>query len=70
MEFRIKETQEIRELIIIDETTGIEWTQDLLGNHDALDYNEETEEYELSESDFEWWEDAIERLENGGKVDE
>lgn len=59
MMFRIKESGEIKELTITG-TNGIEWTSDLLGNHDALNYNRETEEYEMTTEDFDWWSEYIE----------
>ena len=59
MKIRIKETGELKELVIRDTETNVEWTNDLLGNHDATDYNKETEEYEMSNDDFEWWNEYI-----------
>ncbi len=58
MEIRINGTGELKELRAIG-TNGIEWTGDLLGNHDATTYNHETEEHEMSSDDFGWWEEYI-----------
>ena len=58
MEIRINETKELKELIATG-NNGIEWTQDLLGNHNALKYNRDTDEYEMSQYDFDWWENYI-----------
>lgn len=58
MKIRIKESQELKNLIITG-TNGIEWTNDLLGNNDALHYNKDTEEYEISQDEFNWWEEYI-----------
>jgi hypothetical protein len=41
---------------------GIEWTEDLLGNHNALNFDEESEAYVMSEDDFDWWEEIVEKL--------
>lgn len=41
---------------------GIEWTNDLLGNYDALRYDEEQEAYTMSEEDFAWWEPVVDML--------
>ena len=52
MEIFIKETGKIEDLTIKD-NNGTEWTYDLLGNHNATHYNEETEQHEMSQEDFE-----------------
>lgn len=62
MEFRIKETGELKELKIYDDN-NIEWTADLLGSYGALHYDEETEEHVLSQNDYNWWEEYIENHE-------
>ena len=59
MKFRIKETQELKELRIVDSETGCEWTADLIGNTDGLHYNEDTEEYEMSQEEYSWWDEYI-----------
>ena len=41
---------------------GSEWTEDLLGNYDALKYDYDKECYEMSEMDFAWWEDKVKKL--------
>jgi len=62
MKFRIKETQEIKELEVIDRETGVEWTADLM---DAADfYNHETEEHEIDLEGYKWWAEYIEHHEN------
>jgi len=62
MNITINETGEKDELSIIDPQSGIEWTTDLLGNHNALpDYNDETDSYHMSKEDFDWWKDLIGR---------
>lgn len=58
MKLRIKETQEVKDLEIRDRN-GVEWTNDLLGNYDALKFNKETEEYEMSQEAYEFWSEYI-----------
>ncbi len=48
--------------LIANGINGIEWTNDLLGNYDALHYDSELEAYTLSEDEFDWWEEVIELL--------
>ena len=62
MKLKIRETQEVKVLEIRDKN-GIEWTKDLLGNYDALQFNDETEEYEMNQEDYEWWLEYIEKHE-------
>lgn len=59
MEIRITGTTELRDLTIKD-NNGIEWTSDLLGNANALHYNESNGFYEMSHEDFDWWDEYIE----------
>jgi hypothetical protein len=58
MKIRIKGTEKIEELVIRDEK-GTEFTNDLLHNYNAVSYNEETEEHEMSQDEFDWWENYI-----------
>ena len=58
MKLKIRETQEVKELEIRDKN-GIEWTKDLLGNYDALQFDCETEQYEMNKEDYEWWKEYI-----------
>lgn len=41
---------------------GIEWTNDLLGNYDALHYDDDQEQYTMTEDEFAWWELVVEML--------
>ncbi|MBL4590769.1 MAG: hypothetical protein JKY96_02295 [Phycisphaerales bacterium] len=51
---------EVRELSIIDPATSCEWTQDLIGNAGYLtSYDDLTELYRMSGSDYTWWNDYI-----------
>ncbi|MEG1482923.1 MAG: hypothetical protein RSA57_03895 [Cetobacterium sp.] len=58
MKIRIIETGELKQLIATG-INGVEWTYDLLGNNSATTYNNETEEHEMSQDDFNWWEEYI-----------
>lgn len=41
-----------------------EWTEDLLGNYEnpSYKYDEEKEMHTMSQSDYEWWEDIITKM--------
>ena len=41
---------------------GVEWTNDLLGNYDALHYNADLEQHTMDEEEFEWWVDVVNML--------
>ena len=51
-----------KELVAKDIVSGGEWTQDLLVGYDTLHYDEDNEEYVMSESDFNWWSKIINKL--------
>lgn len=55
---------QVKELNIIDAKSGMEWTADLLGNHNALGYDDEKEMPTMSEDNFNWWSDLLPRYEN------
>ncbi|MEN6565877.1 MAG: hypothetical protein ABFC57_06215 [Veillonellales bacterium] len=57
MDITIKETGEVKDLTIIDCKTGCEWTADLITASDF--WNDETEQYEMSHDDFDWWTEYI-----------
>jgi len=59
MTIKIIETVETAELSIIDPKTGIDWTADLLGNHNALVYDNDNSWYIMSQDDFNWWDTLI-----------
>ena len=52
---------EERELVA-NGINGVEWTNDLLGNYDALHYNADLEQYTMDEEEFEWWVDVVDML--------
>lgn len=41
---------------------GIEWTNDLLGNYDALRHDEDSEQYTMTEDEFSWWAPVVDML--------
>ena len=49
------------ELKAVD-ANGIEWTNDLLGNHGALHYDEDADQYTMTQDEFDWWESVVEML--------
>ena len=51
------------DLSIYDRKSGCEWTADLIGNSEGLNYNRDREMAEMSQEDIEWWENTIEGLE-------
>lgn len=66
MKIKIKETGKIESLKIISEETGIEWTNDFIGNYGALTdgqftWNNEEDIYETDQVTYDWWFDIIER---------
>ena len=59
MTIRIKETGEIKELIITDKN-GVQWEHDLIGGaDDEIQYNYESEIYETTQERYDWWENYI-----------
>lgn len=60
----IKETSEVKSLSIIDPKTNIDYISDFIGNTGALGrefekIEHDKAEYQVSEGDFEWWENVI-----------
>ena len=41
---------------------GVDCARDLIGNDENLVYNEDAEQYEMSEEAFEWWEALAETI--------
>lgn len=60
-------TGKTESLIIIDRKSGMEWTNDLVGNAGDLHYNSDREMAEMSQEGFGWWKNTIEGLE---KIDD
>lgn len=56
--------------LIAEGINGIEYTNDLLGNYDALHYDSETEKYTMSDEEFEWWENTIKALNEVTELEE
>lgn len=64
---RIKETGETKELKIVDHKTGIEWTNDLIGNatgFSEFDHDVENDIYMCDKETCNWWGDYIEKLDH------
>jgi hypothetical protein len=60
MEIYITDKKEIAELTeIVDPKTGIAWTADLLGNHNAGGWDDEREMRSMDSDEFDWWEELI-----------
>ncbi len=55
MEIRVTETGKIEIISLTDPKTNCCWIQDAIGNCDDLNWNEETEEYEMTQDCYEWW---------------
>ncbi len=64
MEIRIEETKSLETISLIDPKTNCCWIQDAIGNCDDLNWNEETEEYEMSQECFDWWKEYAEGKED------
>jgi hypothetical protein len=62
MKIRIMETGEIRELNISDKN-GTNWTNDLILNVESLNYNDESEAYEMTQEQYNWWKQYVEDYE-------
>lgn len=61
MKVFIKETQEVKELSIVDEN-GIDWTGDFINVsvRDEFSFNDDEGYYETDLESYEWWERIIE----------
>lgn len=72
MNIIIKETQEEKELNVIDPENGTNWINDFVGNTGALEdgtftYDEDKDAYIVEKEEYEWWKDIAEQQE---KLDE
>lgn len=61
MKIKIIETNEIKTINLIDPKTNVNWANDLLGNHDALNVFDEDGMAMMIQEDFEWWVDLVDR---------
>ena len=56
MEITIFETGEKQELSIIDSKSGVDWINDLMGNHNELpNYNDDDDIYQMTQESYNWW---------------
>ena len=53
MEIKIKETGEIKELLLIDPATGIDWAMDLTATDDNITFDGESRV--CDQDTFDWW---------------
>lgn len=49
---------------------GIEWTNDLLGDYDALHYDKEQDACTMTKEEFAWWEPVVEMLNEINNLEE
>lgn len=67
MKMIINETGEHKTLSIIDQATGVDWANDLIGNSGAIgeyiNYDEDAEAYRIDHDNYDWWADYIDTLE-------
>ena len=59
---------EVKELSIIDAKSGMDWTSDMLGNHDACGYDDEQEMHTMDVDDFEWWAELLPKYEQADQA--
>lgn len=64
LKVQITGTKEIRELSMIDPSTGADYVQDFIGNYDALAdgqfiWDEEAGAYQAEQDTFDWWSEVI-----------
>ena len=60
MDITIIETGEQVALSLIDPASGVNWINDLMGNHCALpEHDHETGRYRMTQADYDWWLDVV-----------
>lgn len=62
MEIYNRTTGKTDYLSIIDRKTGLDWTNDLIGNYGDLHYNDINERYEGDQNYIDWWQNIIDGL--------
>lgn len=65
MNVMIRETGKVQELSIIDRESGVDWTNDLVGNAGAFndgqfEWSEEHNAYRATQDTYDWWARYIE----------
>jgi hypothetical protein len=64
MKVKINETGKIEKLEIIDPKSGVNWINDLMGNHDALpEYDDEEDVCLIDQDEYDWWKNLTTTLE-------
>lgn len=61
MEIIITETGEKEELTLIDPKSGVNWINDLMGNHDALPDRNDEGYHLMDQENYDWWADLVTR---------
>ncbi len=66
MDVIIKETGEVKKLVIIDQNTGVEWTSHLI-NNEVLECDDNGT-IVMSQDDYDWWVDIIVDMEENDRL--
>lgn len=66
MDVIIKETGEVKKLVIIDQNTGVEWTSHLI-NNEVLECDDNGT-IVISQDDYDWWVDIIVDMEENDRL--
>lgn len=66
MDVIIKETGEVKKLVIIDQNTGVEWTSHLI-NNEVLECDDNGTTV-MSQDDYDWWVDIIVDMEENDRL--
>lgn len=61
MEVRIKETNEVKELILTNPKDGSEWTEEYIhyGDFADIEYDSDAAHYIMSQDTYDWWSKVI-----------
>lgn len=59
MKIIIKETGKVENLSIVDPETSVNWAQECIGNAGALEYDNASGEYVMTQADFDWWKNYL-----------
>ena len=64
MDIKIIETGETEELTLVDPKSGVNWINDLMGNHGVLPSCNDEGVYLMSQDDYDWWADLTTQYQN------
>lgn len=62
MKIRIESTGEIKELSLVHPLTKVDWAHNLIARFNGMDRVDPSGVRVMDQSDFEWWEDLIHRM--------